>query len=84
MVSRKLSPIRKAQKKLLESFGAVADSASRAADAAGQQLKKLDERHGVSGAVRDQGTRAAKVIRDLDSEYGVTEKAREAGKVVSL
>ena len=83
MVRRKLSPIRKAQKKLLKGWGSAAGVISHGSDKATDVLRDLDKKHGVTDAVRENGKRAAKTARKLDNDYGVTDKAVVAGKVVS-
>ncbi len=75
--------IRDVQKKGCEAIGTAADVVGQISEAAEKQIKKLDEKHGISGEVVKQGNKVKEVLNDVDSQHDVSGKAREVVEVLS-
>lgn len=75
--------IRGIQKKACEAIGSAADVVGQVSETTEKKIKKLDEKHGISDAILDQGDKFKDVWNDVDNKYGVGNKATEVVEVLA-
>ena len=80
MSKNKLSPIRRAQKMLMDSTAAASDATSAVFIKTGKQMQKLDEQLHLSERVRGTGKDIRAGASKIDEKYGLSEIAAETGK----
>lgn len=84
MTKKKLSTIRRIQKKALDSGAVASGAASLVFRKTGEQLRKLDEEFSLTTMMREQGGRVRDKAKDIDQEYSLSEKAAMVGREASI
>jgi hypothetical protein len=75
--------IRGVQKQGCEAIGTATDVVGQISKTAEKQIKKFDEKHGISGEVVKQGNKVKEALNDVDSRHDVSGKTRDVVEVLS-